>query len=128
MARVSGCSQSPTPSEADAASFPPMLLGTRAPSATEVQLGIQQAGVWVSNNLTHACCTKVRVHVQRVTGQVNFFESVEGTPCGDGCMCTSEVQAAAGVPPGRYNVSLRLEDAVGSSVLKQSNFVVEAYP
>jgi hypothetical protein len=42
-------------------------------------------------------------------------------------MCTSEVQAAVGVPPGRYAVSLRLEDSVGSTVVKQTAFTVEAY-
>ncbi|MGZ3479688.1 MAG: hypothetical protein ACXU81_05015 [Myxococcaceae bacterium] len=126
-AKVTGCSQSPSPSEQDAASWPPTVLGSRAPSATEVQLGMQPAGVWVSHNLTHSCCTKAKIYVQRVPGQVNFIETVEGKPCGDGCMCNSEVQAAVGVPPGRYAVSLRLEDSVGSTVVKQTAFTVEAY-
>jgi len=126
-ANVTGCSDSQTPSEQDAATFPPQVLGSRAPSATEVQLGIQPAGVWVANNLTHPCCTKTKVFVQRAQGAVNFLELVEGTPCGEGCMCTSSVQAAAGVPPGRYNVALRVEDTAGSTVVKTSNFVIEAY-
>ena len=126
-AKVTGCSDSPSPSDQDAANYPPQVLGSRAPSATEVQLGIQPAGVWVANNLTHPCCTKTKVYVQRAQGQVNFLELVEGTPCGQGCMCTSSVQAAAGVPPGRYNVALRVEDTAGSTVVKQSNFVIEAY-
>ncbi len=127
MAKVTGCSDSASPSEQDAAAYPPMVPGSRAPSATEVQLGIQPAGVWVAHNLTHACCTKAKVYVQRAAGQVNFLETVEGNACGEGCMCTSQVQAAAGVPPGRYNVALRLEDTAGSTVVKQSAFVVEAY-
>jgi hypothetical protein len=127
MARVIGCSDSPNPSEQDAAAFPPVVPGSRAPSATEVQLGTQQAGVWVAHNLTHACCTKAKIYVQRTQGQVNFFETVEGTPCGEGCMCSSQVQAALGVPPGRYGVALRLEDGAGSTIVKQSSFVVEAY-
>lgn len=127
VAKVMGCSQSTSPSEQDAASWPPMVQGTRAPSATEVQLGLQPAAVWVSHNLTHACCTKAKIYVQRVPGQVNFIEAVEGKPCGEGCMCNSEVQAAVGVPPGRYAVSLRLEDSAGSTVVKQTSFVVEAY-
>ncbi len=127
MAKVTGCSESTSPSEQDAASWPPMVQGSRAPSATEVQLGMQPAGVWVAHNLTHACCTKAKIYVQRAAGQVNFFEAVEGTPCGEGCMCTSQVQAAAGVPPGRYAVALRLEDSAGSTVVKQTSFVVEAY-
>jgi len=127
MAKVGGCSQSATPSEQDAASWPPMVQGSRAPSATDVQLGMQQGGVWLSHNLTHACCTKAKIYVQRVAGQVNFVEAIEGQPCGDGCMCTSEVQAAVGVPPGRYAVSLRVEDSSGSTVVKQSAFTVEAY-
>lgn len=126
-ANVTGCSDSQNPSEADAATFPPQVLGSRAPSATEVKLGIQPAGVWVANNLTHPCCTKTKVFVQRAQGAVNFLELVEGTPCGEGCMCTSSVQAAAGVPPGRYNVALRVEDTAGSTVVKTSNFVIEAY-
>jgi len=28
---------------------------------------------------------KAKVYVQRVMGQVNFIETVEGTPCGAGC-------------------------------------------
>lgn len=127
QARVVGCSESTAPSEQDAASWPPMVQGSRAPSATEVQLGMQPAGVWVAHNLTHPCCTKAKVFVQRTAGQVNFLEAVEGKPCGDGCMCTSQVQAAVGVPPGRYAVVLRLEDSAGSTVVKQSSFVVEAY-
>ena len=126
-AKVTGCSDSQNPSEADAATFPPQVLGSKAPSATEVQLGIQPAGVWVANNLTHPCCTKAKVFVQRAQGAVNFLELVEGTPCGEGCMCTSSVQAAAGVPPGRYNIALRVEDTAGSTVVKTSNFVIEAY-
>ncbi|HVP61954.1 MAG TPA: hypothetical protein VMT11_15425 [Myxococcaceae bacterium] len=127
MAKVTGCSDSANPSEQDAASFPPMVQGSRAPSATEVQLGMQPAGVWVAHNLTHACCTKAKIYVLRTEGQVNFFETVEGKPCGDGCMCTSQVQAALGVPPGRYGVALRIEDGAGSTIVKQSSFVVEAY-
>ncbi len=127
MAKVIGCSDSANPSEQDAVAFPPMVQGSRAPSATEVQLGTQQAGVWVAHNLTHACCTKATIYVQRTQEQVNFFETVEGTPCGEGCMCTSQVQAALGVPPGRYGVALRLEDGAGSTIVKQSSFVVEAY-
>jgi hypothetical protein len=127
MAKVTGCSESGSPSEQDAASWPPMVQGSRRPSATEVQLGPQAAGVWVAHNLTHACCTKAKVFVERLPGQVNFFETVEGNPCGDGCMCTSQVQAAAGVPPGRYGVALRLEDTSGSTIVKQSSFVIEAY-
>lgn len=127
VAKVGGCSQSPSPSEQDAASWPPMVQGSRSPSATDVQLGMQPGGVWVSHNLTHACCTKAKIYVQRVVGQVNFIETVEGQPCGEGCMCTSEVQASVGVPPGRYAVSLRLEDPAGSTIVKQSAFTVEAY-
>src|SRR5262245_11646505 len=126
-ARASGCSDSENPSEQDTVKFPPLVPGSRRPSATEVQLGQQPAGVWVSHNLTHACCTKAKVYVQRLPGQVNFFETVEGTPCGDGCMCTSQVYAAAGIPPGRYTVALRLEDSAGSSIVKQNAFFVEAY-
>jgi hypothetical protein len=126
-AKVTGCSESTSPSEQDAASWPPTVLGSRAPSATEVQLGPQPAGVWVAHNLTHPCCTKAKIFVQRLPGQVNFFETVEGKPCGEGCMCTSQVQAAAGVPPGRYGVALRLEDTAGSTIVKQSSFVIEAY-
>lgn len=126
-AKVTGCSDSQSPSEADAATFPPQVLGSKAPSATEVQLGTQPAGVWVNNNLTHPCCTKTKVFVQRSQGAVNFLEMVEGTPCGEGCMCTSSVQAAAGVPPGRYNVAVRVEDTAGSTIVKTSNFVIEAY-
>jgi hypothetical protein len=37
------------------------------------------------------------------------------------------VQAAAGVAPGRYNVSFRLEDPSGSTIVKSTQFVVEAY-
>ena len=127
QASATGCSQSASPSEQDAVAYPPLVPGSRAPSATEVQLGTQPAGVWVSNNLTHACCTKARVHVQRTEGQVSFFETVEGNACGDGCMCTSQIRAALGVPPGRYGVALRIEDAAGSTIVKQSSFVVEAY-
>ena len=128
VAKVTGCSDSPSPSEQDTVAHPPLVPGGgRGSSATEVQLGIQPGGVWVSHNLTHPCCTKARVYVQRVMGQVNFLEAVEGDPCGAGCMCGSQVQAAAGVPPGRYSVTLRLEDPAGSTVVKQSEFVVEAY-
>jgi hypothetical protein len=126
QARVSGCSESPQPSEADAATYPPMVLGSRAPSATEVQLGPQAAGVWVAHNLTHGCCQKARVYVQQLPGQVNFIEAMEGTACGS-CMCTSTVRAAVGVPPGRYNVALQLQDTAGTSIVKQQAFVVEAY-
>jgi hypothetical protein len=126
-AKVTGCSESENPSAQDAASWPPAVPGGRRPSATEVQLGPQPAGVWVAHNLTHPCCTKAKVFVERLPGQVNFFETVEGTPCGDGCMCTSQVRAAAGVPPGRYGVALRLEDTAGSTIVKQSSFVIEAY-
>jgi len=127
MARVTGCSDSASPSEQDTVAYPPLVPGSRRPSATEVQLGQQPAGVWVSHNLTHACCTKAKVYVQRLPGQVSFFETVEGDACGNGCMCTSQVYAAAGVPPGRYDVNLRLEDSAGSSIVKQNQFVVEAY-
>jgi len=126
-AKVTGCSESESPSVQDAASWPPTVPGGRRPSATEVKLGPQAAGVWVAHNLTHPCCTKAKVFVERLPGQVNFFETVEGTPCGEGCMCTSQVQAAAGVPPGRYGVALRLEDTAGSTIVKQSSFVIEAY-
>jgi hypothetical protein len=126
IAKVTGCSESASPSEQDAASYPPMVQGSRAPSATEVKLGAQAGGVWVTHNLTHACCTKAKIYVQRVEGQVNFIEAVEGNACG-ACMCTSQVQAAVGVPPGRYAVALRLEDTAGSTVVKQTSFVVEAY-
>ena len=128
VANVSGCSDSASPSEQDTVAHPPLVPGAgRGSSASEVQLGIQPGGVWVSHNLTHPCCTRAKVYVQRVMGQVNFLETVEGSPCGAGCMCGSQVQAAAGVPPGRYNVSLRLEDASGSTIVKQTSFVVEAY-
>ena len=128
MAKVSGCSDSAAPSEQDAAAYPPLVPGgSRSSAASEVQLGIQPGGVWVSHNLTHACCTKAKIYVQRVMGQVNFIETVEGTPCGEGCTCASQVQAAAGVAPGRYNVALRLEDLAGSTIVKQTQFVVEAY-
>ena len=128
MAKVSGCSDSASPSEQDAAANPPLVPGgSKTSSASEVQLGIQPGGVWVSHNLTHACCTKAKVYVQRVMGQVNFIETVEGTACGEGCTCGSQVQAAAGVAPGRYNVALRLEDAAGSTIVKQTEFLVEAY-
>jgi hypothetical protein len=128
VAKVSGCSDSASPSEQDTVSYPPLVPGGgQGSSATEVQLGIQPGGVWTSHNLTHPCCTKAKVFVQRVMGQVNFLETVEGSPCGQGCMCGSQVQAAAGVPPGRYFVTLRLEEASGSTIVKQSNFVVEAY-
>jgi len=128
VAKVSGCSDSPSPSEQDAAAYPPLVPGgSKTSSASEVQLGIQPGGVWLSHNLTHACCTKAKVYVQRVMGQVNFLETVEGTPCGEGCTCGSQVQAAAGVAPGRYNVALRLEDPSGSTIVKQTQFVVEAY-
>jgi hypothetical protein len=128
VAKVSGCSDSASPSEQDAAAYPPLVPGSsRTSSASEVQLGIQPGGVWLSHNLTHPCCTKAKVYVQRVMGQVNFLETVEGTPCGAGCTCGSQVQAAAGVAPGRYNVALRLEDPSGSSIVKQTQFVVEAY-
>jgi hypothetical protein len=128
MAKVTGCSESTSPSEQDTVAFPPLVPGaTRGASATEVQLGIQPGGVWVSHNLTHPCCTKAKVYVQRVMGQVNFLETVEGDACGAGCTCGSQVQAAAGAAPGRYKVMLRLEDAAGSTIVKQSEFVVEAY-
>ena len=128
MAKVSGCSDSASPSEQDAAAYPPLVPGgSRTAAASEVQLGIQPGGVWVSHNLTHACCTKAKIYVQRVMGQVNFIETVEGSPCGEGCTCGSQVQAAAGVAPGRYNVALRLEDPSGSTIVKQTQFVVEAY-
>ena len=127
-AKVTGCSDSASPSEQDAAAYPPLVPGgSRTSAASEVQLGIQPGGVWVSHNLTHACCTKAKIYVQRVMGQVNFIETVEGSPCGDGCTCGSQVQAAAGVAPGRYNVALRLEDAAGSTIVKQTQFAVEAY-
>ena len=126
-ARVTGCSDSANPSEQDTVTYPPLVPGSSRPSATEVKLGQQPAGVWVTHNLTHACCTKVKVYVQRLPGQVSFFETVEGNACGDGCACTSQVYAAAGVPPGRYDVNLRLEDSAGSSIVKQNQFVVEAY-
>ena len=127
-AKVSGCSDSASPSEQDTVSNPPLVPGaSRGSSASEVQLGLQPGGVWVSHNLTHPCCTKAKIYVQRVMGQVNFLETVEGTPCGAGCMCGSQVQAAAGVAPGRYNVALRLEDPSGSTIVKQSQFAVEAY-
>ena len=128
MAKVSGCSDSATPSEQDTVSNPPLVPGaSRGSSASEVQLGLQPGGVWVSHNLTHPCCTKAKIYVQRVMGQVNFLETVKGTPCGAGCMCGSQVQAAAGVAPGRYNVALRLEDASGSTIVKSTEFLVEAY-
>lgn len=128
MAKVSGCSDSASPSEQDAAAYPPLVPGgSRTSSASEVQLGTQHGGVWVSHNLTHPCCTKAKIYVQRVMGQVNFIETVEGSPCGEGCTCGSQVQAAAGVAPGRYNVALRLEDPSGSTIVKQSQFVVEVY-
>ncbi|HZJ53273.1 MAG TPA: hypothetical protein VFD38_03980 [Myxococcaceae bacterium] len=128
MAKVSGCSDSASPSEQDTVAYPPLVPGGgKRSAASEVQLGIQPGGVWVSHNLTHPCCTKAKIYVQRVMGQVNFLETVEGSPCGAGCMCGSQVQAAAGAPPGRYNVSLRIEDLAGSSIVKQSEFVVEAY-
>jgi len=127
-AKVSGCSDSTSPSEQDAATYPPLVPGgSRSSAASEVQLGIQPGGVWLSHNLTHPCCTKAKVYVQRVMGQVNFIETVEGTPCGSGCTCGSQVQAAAGAAPGRYNVALRLEDPSGSTIVKQTQFVVEAY-
>ncbi len=127
-AKVSGCSDSASPSEQDAATYPPLVPGgSRSSAASEVQLGIQPGGVWLSHNLTHPCCTKAKVYVQRVMGQVNFLETVEGTPCGGGCTCGSQVQAAAGVAPGRYNVALRLEDPSGSTIVKQTQFLVEAY-
>ena len=126
-ANVTGCSESTSPSAQDAATWPPQVLGSRASSATDVQLLPQAAGVRVAHNLTHPCCTKAKVFVQRLPGQVNFFETVEGTPCGDGCMCTSQVQAAAGVAPGRYGVALRLEDSAGSTIVKQTEFIIEAY-
>jgi len=127
-AKVSGCSDSASPSEQDTVSNPPLVPGaSRGSSASEVQLGLQPGGVWVSHNLTHPCCTKAKIYVQRVMGQVNFLETVEGTPCGAGCMCGSQVQAAAGVAPGRYNVALRLEDASGSTIVKSTEFLVEAY-
>ena len=126
QARVTGCSESPQPSENDAATYPPMVLGSRAPSATEVKLGPQAAGVWVMHNLTHACCTKARIYSQQLPGQVNFIEAMEGTACGT-CMCTSAVWAAVGVPPGRYNVALQLQDTAGTTIVKQQAFVVEAY-
>jgi len=125
-AKVTGCSESATPSERDAATWPPTVVGSRAPSATEVKLGTQAGGVWVTHNLTHACCTKAKVYVERAVGQLNFFEAVEGTPCGS-CMCTSQVRAAAGVAPGRWGVALRLEDTAGSTIVQQSSFVVEPY-
>jgi len=125
--RVTGCSDSENPSEQDTVKFPPLVPGSRRPSATEVQLGQQAGGVWVSHNLTHACCTKAKVYVQRLPGQVSFFETMEGTPCGDGCTCSSKVYAAAGIPPGRYTVALRLEDSAGSSIVKQGDFSVAAY-
>ena len=128
MAKVSGCSDSASPSEQDAAAYPPLVPGgSRTSAASEVQLGIQPGGVWVSHNLTHPCCTKAKIYVQRVMGQVNFIETVEGSPCGEGCTCGSQVQAAAGVAPGRYNVALRIEDPSGSTIVKQSQFAVEAY-
>src|SRR5262249_47667573 len=114
------------PSEQDAVSYPPMVLGSRAPSATEVQLGIQPGGVWVAHNLTHGCCQKARIFVQQLAGQINFIEAMEGTACGS-CMCTSVIQAAVGAPPGRYGVALQLQDEAGTTVVKQSSFVVEAY-
>jgi len=127
-AKVSGCSDSASPSEQDTVTNPPLVPGaSKGSSATEVQMGLQPAGVWVSHNLTHPCCTKAKVYVQRVMGQVNFLETVEGTPCGTGCMCGSQVQAAAGVAPGRYIVALRLEDASGSTIVKSTEFLVEAY-
>ena len=127
-AKVSGCSDSASPSEQDTVSNPPLVPGaSRGSSASEVQLGLQPGGVWVSHNLTHPCCTKAKIYVQRVMGQVNFLETVEGTPCGAGCMCGSQVQAAAGVAPGRYNVALRLKDPSGSTIVKQTPFLVEAY-
>jgi hypothetical protein len=126
QARVSGCSESAQPSENDAATYPPMVQGSRALSATEVQLGPQAAGVWVAHNLTHGCCQKARVYVQQLPGVVNFIEAMEGTACGS-CMCTSAVRAALGVPPGRYAVALQLQDSAGTTVVKQSTFVVEAY-
>jgi hypothetical protein len=126
VANVTGCSSSQSPSEKDTVSYPPLVPGAgRAAMASEVQLGIQAGGVWTSHNLTHPCCTKAKVFVQRVMGQVNFIETIEGTPCGDGCMCGSQVQSAAGATPGRYYVTLRLEDPAGSTIVKQSNFVVE---
>jgi len=125
-AQVTGCSQSANPSDQDAATYPPIVLGSRAPSATEVQLGIQPGGVWVAHNLTHGCCQKARVYVQQLAGQVNFVEAVEGTACGN-CMCASTVQAAVGVPPGRYAVALQIQDEAGTTVVKQASFSVEAY-
>lgn len=125
-AHVTGCSESAQPSEQDAAKYPPMVLGSRAPSATEVQLGAQPGGVWVAHNLTHGCCQKARVYVQQLAGQVNFVEAVEGTACG-ACMCGSAVQAALGVPPGRYAVALQIQDEAGTTVVKQAFFSVEAY-
>jgi hypothetical protein len=80
----------------------------------------------VAHNLTHGCCQKARVYVQQVAGQVNFVEAVEGTACGD-CMCASVVQAAVGVPPGRYAVALQIQDDAGTTVVKAATFSVEAY-
>ena len=125
-ARVTGCSESAQPSEADAATYPPMVLGTRSPSATEVKLGPQPGNVWVMHNLTHPCCTKARVYSQSLPGQVNFIEAVEGTACGT-CMCTSAVWAAVGVAPGRYNVALQIQDTAGTTIVKQQQLVVDAY-
>src|SRR5262245_22062837 len=63
-AKVSGCSDSASPSEQDTVAHPPLVPGAgNRPSASEVQLGIQPGGVWVSHNLTHPCCTKAKIYV-----------------------------------------------------------------
>jgi hypothetical protein len=59
---------------------------------------MHQAGVWVAHNLTHACCTKARSRAAH-PGAGEFLRDGRGHAVRQGCMCTSQVQAALGCRP-----------------------------
>lgn len=80
----------------------------------EPELTAVDGGVVLTHPLRHACCLKGAVESVLKGRTLEVEETLSGKPCR--CMCQSTIRTAVALPPGDYQVKLRLKEAGGTKV------------
>lgn len=66
------------------------------------------SSIVVQHHFRHACCLKGSVSTTVEDGYVDVVERLSGKGCR--CLCTSELRTTIPLPPGKYRLTVRLDD------------------
>jgi hypothetical protein len=109
-----------------AALEPPPEEQTRSfvPRPDRVEVNADADSVTVAHHLSHACCLKSQTALERAGSSVTLIERLSGTPCR--CRCASVMRTRIPLPPGDYELGVRVEEPGGTRAVHQSRVKVGA--